>query len=178
MGSVVLCAMPLPIVKLHDPAAIGVTVNAVPFAGEIDAMPAHVDVVALNVPEKFVSLAVSVCALAAPVAVKARFGIVSTIAPGVDDACGPAVGLPEGDDVGDDEGSGVPDRETVTGIVAPAPFSSVILIVAVPLATPVTLNVDVSVASRLRRLCGVVCDVAGVMPATDGFDELAKNEPE
>ena len=42
---------PLPVtVKLHVPAATGVTVNADPLAGEIVAMPAHVVVNAANGP--------------------------------------------------------------------------------------------------------------------------------
>ena len=48
--SVAVFELPPMIVKLHDPCAAGVTVNVVPLAGEIVAMPLHVVVEAVNEP--------------------------------------------------------------------------------------------------------------------------------
>ena len=92
------------IVKLHVPAATGVTENAAPPVLAIVAMPLQVVVEAVKVPVKFVWLAVKLCAFVAPAAVNDRLVGASATAPGagvgVGDAVADAVGVGDGVGVG------------------------------------------------------------------------------
>jgi hypothetical protein len=98
MLSVAVEVPPPVIVKLHVPAATGVTRKAAPpppVTGDpIVAMPVQFVVDDANVPGKFVCVTVTLCAFAAPVAVNDKLVFESITAPGV------GVGDGDGDGVG------------------------------------------------------------------------------
>jgi hypothetical protein len=99
--TVMLAYSPAPpaIVNVQTPAAAGVTVNDVPAAGAIVAIPLHefcwpvAAVDALKVPEKPDWPAVTVCAFAPPAAVNARLVDDRATGPG-GAGVGDGVGLP------------------------------------------------------------------------------------
>jgi hypothetical protein len=95
-------ALPV-ITNVHAPAPTGVIENAfVPF-GAIVAMPVHVVVAALKLPDALLWLALTRCAKLAPTFVNARLADESTTAPGV----GACVGDGDGDGDGDAGSDGV-----------------------------------------------------------------------
>lgn len=102
MLSVAVVAFPPVIVKVHVPAATGVTENAALLVLTIEATPVQVVVEAAKAPLKFVCVAVTLCAFGAPVAVNDRLVVESITAPGagVGVGVGAAVGVAVGDGVG------------------------------------------------------------------------------
>jgi hypothetical protein len=130
--------------NVHAPAPTGVIENAfVPF-GAIVAMPVHVVVAALKLPDALLWLALTRCAKLAPTFVNARLADESITAPGV----GACVG--DGVEVGDAAGVGV-------GVAIPGGGAAVPLHAHNAAVTATHQKNDVRPIRRRRRRNAGIC---------------------